>query len=83
VTIPTQFVKHLVKLHGGGISDSNARSHTNLPLVLIGGGNGTLKRGRALRYPEETAITGLHLALLEKLGVHMDKFGDAGGAIET
>ena len=83
MTIPTQFVKHLVKLHGGGISDSNARSHTNLPLVLIGGGNGTLKRGRALRYPEETAMTGLHLALLEKLGVHMDKFGDAGGAIET
>ena len=81
MTIPTQFVKHLVKLHGGGISDSNARSHTNLPLVLIGGGNGRSRE--AARFSIQTAMNGLHLALLEKLGVYKDKFGDAGGAIET
>jgi hypothetical protein len=68
-------------LHGGGISDSNAHSHTNLPLVLIGGGNGTLKGGRTLRYPIETPMNNLHLALLEKLGVRMEKFGDAAGAL--
>jgi hypothetical protein len=68
-------------LHGGGISDSNAHSHTNLPLALIGGGNGSLKGGRVLRYPIETPMNSLHLALLEKLGVRMDKFGDAAGAL--
>ena len=68
-------------LHGGGISDSNAHSHTNLPLVLIGGGNGTLKGGRALRHPEETAMNSLHLALLERLGIRMEKFGDGAGAL--
>jgi hypothetical protein len=68
-------------LHGGGISDSNAHSHTNLPLVLIGGGNGSLKGGRVLRYPIETPMNSLHLALLEKLGVRMEKFGDAAGAL--
>jgi hypothetical protein len=68
-------------LHGGGISDSNAHSHTNLPLVLIGGGNGSLKGGRVLRYPIETPMNSLHLALLEKAGVRMEKFGDAAGAL--
>jgi hypothetical protein len=69
-------------LHGGGISDSNAHSHINLPLVLIGGGNGSLKGGRILRYPIETPMNRLNLALLEKVGVRMEKFGDATGVLD-
>jgi len=69
-------------LHGGGISDSNAHSHVNLPLVLVGGGNGSVKGGRILRYPVETPMNGLHLSLLEKVGVHMEKFGDATGPLD-
>jgi Protein of unknown function (DUF1552) len=70
-------------LHGAGISDANEHSHINLPLVLVGGGGGTVKGGRILRYPVEaqTPMNSLHLALLEKMGVHMDKFGDADKAL--
>ena len=71
---------HSLVLHGGGISDADAHSHINLPLALIGGGGG-LKGGRILRYPVETPMNNLHLALLDKAGVHIDKFGDATGAI--
>ncbi len=72
---------HSLVLHGGGISDADAHSHINLPLVLIGGGGGSIKGGRALRFPAETPMNNLHLALLDKVGVHIDKFGDATGAL--
>ena len=67
---------HSLILHGGGISDADAHSHINLPLVLIGGA-GSLKGGRILRYPVETPMNNLHMALLEKVGVQSEKFGDA------
>jgi len=67
-------------LHGGGISDADAHSHINLPLVLIGGGS-SLKSGRIVRYPVETPMNNLHLALLDKVGVQSEKFGDATGVL--
>ncbi len=71
---------HSLILHGGGISDADAHSHINLPLVLIGGG-GLLKGGRMVRYPVETPMNNLHLALLDKVGVSSEKFGDATGVL--
>jgi hypothetical protein len=72
---------HALVLHGGGISDADAHSHVNLPLVLIGGGGGSVKGGRILRHPVDTPMNNLHLALLEKTGVHAEKFGDASGML--
>jgi hypothetical protein len=66
-------------LHGGGISDADAHSHINLPLVLVGGGGGMLKGGRIVRYPTETPMNNLHLALLDRVDVRIDSFGDATG----
>jgi hypothetical protein len=68
-------------LHGGGISDADAHSHVNLPLVLVGGSGGSVKGGRILRYPVDTPMNNLHLALLDNLGVHVEKFGDASGVL--
>jgi hypothetical protein len=72
---------HSLVLHGGGISDADAHSHINLPLVLIGGGGGSTKGGRSVSYPAGTPMNNLHMALLEKVGVHTDKFGDATEAL--
>jgi hypothetical protein len=72
---------HSLLLHGGGISDADAHSHINLPLALIGGAGGSLKGGRAVNFPIETPMNNLHLALLDKVGVRIDKFGDATGAL--
>ena len=67
---------HSLVLHGGGISDANEHSHINLPLALIGGAGG-VKGGRILRYSLDTPMNNLLMAMLERVGVNTDRFGDA------
>jgi hypothetical protein len=64
-------------LYGSGISDGNSHSHDNLPILLAGKGNGTLRPGRHIRYPDETPLANLHLALLDRIGAPTDAFGDS------
>jgi hypothetical protein len=68
---------HAMILHGSGLNDGDRHDHVDLPLVLVGGGAGALKGGRVLSYPIETPMNNLHLALLDKVGVRIDAFGDA------
>jgi hypothetical protein len=73
---------HSMILQGSGLSNSDQHSHIDLPLVLIGGGAGQLKGGRHLRFAKDTPMNNLHMALLEKVGVNMEKFGDSTGGVE-
>ena len=73
---------HSMILQGGGLSNSDQHSHIDLPLVVVGGGGGSLKGGRHLRFPKDTPMNNLHLALLEKVGVPVEKFGDSTGRLE-
>ena len=59
---------NLLMLYGAGMSDSNRHDNTGLPLVLLGGGSGSVKGGRHLRYKEGTPISNLHLTMLDKPG---------------
>ena len=68
---------HMTLLYGCGISDSNDHLHTNLPILVAGGGAGSLKGGRHVRVPAQTPLANLHLALLEKLGVPIESLGDS------
>lgn len=52
---------HCMITYGSGLSDGNAHLHNNLPLMLAGRGNGTLKPGRFIRYPDETPVTNLYV----------------------
>ncbi len=63
--------------------DGNAHDSTQLPLLLAGGGGGTLRGGRALDYSkeEDRKLCRLHLALMDRMGVKMDRFGDAESAL--
>ena len=73
---------HSIILYGGGMSNGNGHVHTDLPMLLAGGGNGAIKGGRHIRYPKDTQMTNLHLTLLDKLGVHIDKLGNSTGALD-
>lgn len=73
---------HTMLLYGSSINDGNQHTHTDLPLALIGGGNGTLKGGRHIRYPKETPMTNLLLSLLDKAGIRTDKLGDSTGMLQ-
>jgi hypothetical protein len=52
-----------------------------LPNLVVGGGAGTLKGGRHLKYPDHTPQTNLLLTMLGKAGVKMDKLGDSTGTM--
>ncbi|MEO2035949.1 MAG: DUF1552 domain-containing protein [Planctomycetaceae bacterium] len=50
-----------------------------LPVVLVGGGSGQLKGGQVLDYRENEnrQMCRLYLSLMQKMGLHLDRFGDA------
>ena len=54
--------------YGSGNSDGNRHTHENLPILLAGKGGGTLKTGRHVRYPQETPVNNLWLAMLDRMG---------------
>ena len=41
-----------------------------------------LKGGRHIRYPKETPLANLHLTLLDKFGVTLDRIGDSTGRLD-
>jgi len=69
---------HCMLVYGSSISDGNIHLHENLPVVLVGRGDGSLKPGRHIVY-SETPMTNLYLSMLDKMGVHTEKLGDSTG----
>ena len=73
---------HVIMMYGTGMGDCNAHDPRNIPLVLAGGRSAQIKGGRHIRYPKETPLANLHLTLLDKLGVHIDRMGDSTGRLD-
>src|SRR5262245_19354795 len=72
---------HSILVYGAGMGDGDHHTPVDLPVVLIGGGNGTLKGGRHLKYEMNTPFMNLGVTLLDKLGVHVDKIADSTGRL--
>lgn len=73
---------HTLLLYGTGISDGNLHFHLDLPMLVAGGAAGNLKGGRHLQYHDDSPLTNLYLAVLDKLGMPVEYFGDSTGQIE-
>jgi hypothetical protein len=73
---------HSLILYGSGMGNPNVHDHVNLPILVAGGGAGSHKGGRHIKYAEPTPLANLHLTLLEKVGVRMDAFADSKGKVE-
>ena len=73
---------HSLVLYGSGMSDGNQHNHTDLPIILAGGAAGRLKGGRHIRNPKDTAMSNLLVAVLDKLDVRTEKFGDSTGMLQ-
>jgi hypothetical protein len=69
-------------LYGSGLSDSNRHLHNALPIAVVGGGNGTLQGGRHVRFDAKTPLANLFLALLHRINVRPERFGDSTGPLE-
>jgi hypothetical protein len=74
---------HCMIVYGGAIGDGNRHNHDNLPVLLAGGGGGTLRRGRHLKLEKETPMTNLYLSLLDRMGVPAERMGDSTGRLEN
>jgi hypothetical protein len=73
---------HAAVLYGSSMSNGNQHDHDPLPIVVAGGVSGQLKGGRHLSFPAHTPMSNLMLTLLDKMGVHQEKFGDSTAMLE-
>ena len=69
-------------MYGSGIGDGNRHNHDDLPIVLAGGGGGTLKTGRHVRFERETPMANLFLSMLDRMGAPTERFGDSTGLLK-
>ena len=69
-------------VYGSSLADGHEHANRNLPLLLAGGGGGTIRSGRLIRFRKATSMSDLHLSLLKRLGVQRDRFADSHSPIE-
>lgn len=63
-----------IVLAGCAFGEPNDHDNLDLPVIVAGGG---LPGGRHLAVPRLTPVANLHLALLQRLGVPVEQFGDS------
>ena len=73
---------HSMVIYGSGLSDGNRHKHENLPILLAGRGDGSLKPGQHIIYKPGTPLTNLYLTLLDRMGVRPESIGDSTGKLE-
>jgi len=73
---------HSMIVYGSSLSDSNRHLHEDLPILLAGRGDGSIKPGRRVIYPQGTPMTNLYLGMLDRMGVKAEKLGDSTGPVE-
>ncbi len=69
-------------LYGSAISDGNRHNHHDLPIVMAGGGGGSIQTGRHLIYPKHTPLNDLFLSMLHRVGVNRKELGDSKGPLQ-
>ena len=72
---------HVMIVYGAGMSNSNAHSPYDLPILVVGGGAGQLNTGRHVMFPSETPLANLQVTLLDKLGVGVERLGNSTGRL--
>jgi hypothetical protein len=78
----TSLLDNSMILFGGTLKDGNRHDPENLPIILAGRGKGTLRPGRRVRAATKTPLCNLHLAMLHRMGIMEESFGDSTGPLE-
>jgi hypothetical protein len=77
----TTLLDNSILMFASSLFDGDAHSASQLPIVLAGKGGGSLKTGRILDYlaagDDNRKVCSLHLSLMDRMGVKLDRFGDA------
>jgi hypothetical protein len=72
---------HLTILYGAGISNSNAHSGENIPLMLVGGSSGRIKGGRHLKFTDKPSTANLLMTIMDKMDYPVEKVGGSTGKL--
>jgi Protein of unknown function (DUF1552) len=73
---------HSLIVWGSGMSDSNAHSALDVPLLLAGKASGRMKGDRHIAAPKQTQLANAMLDLGQKFGAEIDQFGVSTGRLE-
>jgi hypothetical protein len=77
----TTLLDNSILMGASSLFDGDAHGANQLPILLTGKGGGTLKTGRILDYldkgDDNRKACSLHLSLMDRMGVKLDRFGDA------
>jgi hypothetical protein len=73
---------HSLLLYGSGMGNPNVHDHTNLPIIVAGGAGAGVRGNRHLQNNKTVPLANLHLTLLDKAGVKLERFGDSSGIIQ-
>ena len=68
---------------GGALGDGNEHDASHLPTLLAGRGGGTIRTGRFIEHEEQIDLGTIHLALMQRMGVQLDKLGTAESAFQN
>ncbi len=72
---------HSLVLYGCGMGNSNVHAHKRVPFLLAGHASGSVKGNLHVRCAEETPQANGLLAVVQKLGLHLEELGDSTGEI--
>jgi hypothetical protein len=64
---------HSIIMYGAGLGNPNLHEHSNLPVLLAGGGAGELKTGRHIAYEAGTPMTNLLVSLLARTSGRIER----------
>ncbi|MFI5169494.1 MAG: DUF1552 domain-containing protein, partial [Vicinamibacterales bacterium] len=77
----TTLLDNSILMFASSLFDGDLHGAEQLPILLTGKGGGSLKTGRILDYldkgDEQRKACSLHLSLMDRMGVKLDRFGDA------
>jgi hypothetical protein len=72
---------HSLLMYGSNMSNSDRHNSYPLPVMLVGGGCGTMRGGQHLTMPEFTTMSNLHLTVVNKAGLELKSLADSTGEI--
>ena len=78
----SNLLENVAIVYGSPMGNSNVHNHKRCPLLLAGHAGGTLKGNLHLRAPDGTPMANAMLALMQKLGIEVQQFGDSTGTFE-
>lgn len=83
----TSMLDNVILQFGSNMFNGDSHDGRNLPMILAGHGGGSIAGGRVLAFgaksEEQQRACNLYLAIAQRMGVKLDRFGDSVEAMEV